>query len=134
MGARSCGGTYIGDAMTNREVTATFGKNQASVGLAWETDCAAWLRETHSTEALTEMFARLRESESPLDIALRRALLRAICRHAGSDIQIGPGVVLKHPETMEFGDTVFIGALTMIQGRFDGTCRIGNHVWIGPQA
>ena len=22
----------------------------------------------------------------------------------------------------------------MIQGRFDGTCRIGNHVWIGPQA
>jgi acetyltransferase-like isoleucine patch superfamily enzyme len=22
----------------------------------------------------------------------------------------------------------------MIQGRYDGTCRIGNHVWIGPQA
>ena len=35
---------------------------------------------------------------------------------------------------MEFGDTVFIGAQAMIQGRFDGTCRIGNHVWIGPQA
>jgi acetyltransferase-like isoleucine patch superfamily enzyme len=35
---------------------------------------------------------------------------------------------------MEFGDSVFIGAQAMIQGRFDGTCRIGNHVWIGPQA
>jgi len=35
---------------------------------------------------------------------------------------------------MEFGDSVFIGAQTMIQGRFDGVCRIGNHVWIGPQA
>jgi acetyltransferase-like isoleucine patch superfamily enzyme len=35
---------------------------------------------------------------------------------------------------MEFGDCVFIGAQAMIQGRFDGTCRIGNHVWIGPQA
>ena len=22
----------------------------------------------------------------------------------------------------------------MIQGRFDGTCRIGNHVWIGPHS
>jgi acetyltransferase-like isoleucine patch superfamily enzyme len=22
----------------------------------------------------------------------------------------------------------------MIQGRFDGTCKIGNHVWIGPQS
>jgi acetyltransferase-like isoleucine patch superfamily enzyme len=35
---------------------------------------------------------------------------------------------------MEFGDCVFIGSQVMIQGRFDGTCRIGNHVWIGPQA
>jgi acetyltransferase-like isoleucine patch superfamily enzyme len=120
--------------MTTREIFAVFGRKQAPVGLAWETDCAAWLRETHSKEILTEMFADLREGESPLDHALRRALLRAVCKHAGSDIQIGPGVVLKHPETMEFGDCVFIGAQAMIQGRFDGTCRIGNHVWIGPQA
>jgi acetyltransferase-like isoleucine patch superfamily enzyme len=35
---------------------------------------------------------------------------------------------------MEFGNYIFIGAQAMIQGRFDGTCRIGNHVWIGPQA
>ncbi len=120
--------------MKTREIVVTFGLKQASVGLAWETDCAAWLRDTHSTEALTQMFADLREGESPLDLALRRAVLRAVCRHVGSDIQIGPGVVLKHPEMMEFGDTVFIGAQAMIQGRFDGTCRIGNHVWIGPQA
>ena len=120
--------------MKTREIVATFGLKQPSVGLAWEKDCAAWLRDTHSTEALTQMFADLREGESPLDLALRRAVLRAVCRHVGNDIQIGPGVVLKHPETMEFGDTVFIGAQAMIQGRFDGNCRIGNHVWIGPQA
>jgi acetyltransferase-like isoleucine patch superfamily enzyme len=47
---------------------------------------------------------------------------------------VGPNVVLVHPETMEFGDCVFIGAQAMIQGRFDGTCKIGSHVWIGPQA
>jgi acetyltransferase-like isoleucine patch superfamily enzyme len=35
---------------------------------------------------------------------------------------------------MEFGDSVFVGAQTMIQGRFDGTCRIGSHVWIGPHS
>jgi acetyltransferase-like isoleucine patch superfamily enzyme len=29
---------------------------------------------------------------------------------------------------------VFIGSQAMIQGRFDGLCKIGNHVWIGPQA
>jgi acetyltransferase-like isoleucine patch superfamily enzyme len=120
--------------MTTREIAATFGRKQASTEPAWEAECAAWLQEQHSTEALVEMFSHLREGEGPLDVSLRRALLRALCRHVGNDIQIGPGVVLKHPETMEFGDCVFIGAQAMIQGRFDGTCRIGNHVWIGPQA
>ena len=120
--------------MTTREIVATFGRKQASVGLAWEADCAAWLRETHSTEALMEMFGRWRDGEGPLDLSLRRAVFGALCRRVGSEIQIGPGVVLKHPETMDFGDCVFIGAQVMIQGRFDGTCRIGNHVWIGPQA
>src|SRR5581483_4996625 len=32
------------------------------------------------------------------------------------------------------GDGVFIGANAYIQGRFDGRCRIGSHVWIGPQS
>ena len=120
--------------MSVREVVATFGGKRAPVGQAWEADCATWLRESHSTDALAEMFARLREAEGPLEQSMRRAVLRALCRHAGNDIQIGPGVVLKHAETMEIGDSVFIGAQAMIQGRFDGKCKIGNHVWIGPQA
>jgi len=37
-------------------------------------------------------------------------------------------------ETFEIGDGVFIGAQAFIQGRFDGLTKIGNHVWIGPQA
>jgi acetyltransferase-like isoleucine patch superfamily enzyme len=65
---------------------------------------------------------------------MRRILMRAMCKGVGNDLQVGLNVVLKHPETMEFGDCVFIGAQVMIQGRFDGTCRIGSHVWIGPQA
>jgi acetyltransferase-like isoleucine patch superfamily enzyme len=120
--------------LTTREVSASFGCKQASADPAWETECAAWLREKHSTGALAEMFARFREGESSLDVSFRRVILRALCRRLGSAVQIGTGVVLMHPETMEIGDCVFIGAQTMIQGRFDGTCSIGNHVWIGPQA
>ena len=120
--------------MTTREVSASFGCKQASADPAWETECAAWMREKHSTGALAEMFARFREGESSLDVSFRRVILRALCRRLGSAIQIGTGVVLMHPETMEIGDCVFIGSQTMIQGRFDGNCRIGNHVWIGPQA
>lgn len=65
---------------------------------------------------------------------MRRVVMRALCKRAGNGLQVGPNVVLKHPETFELGDCVFIGAQAMIQGRFDGTCRIGSHVWIGPQA
>jgi len=57
-----------------------------------------------------------------------------MCRRAGHNLRIEPEIVVKHPETMEIGDAVFIGAHTMIQGRFDGTCRIGDHVWIGPHS
>ena len=42
--------------------------------------------------------------------------------------------MIKHAETVTLGDAVFLGSQTMIQGRYDGTCFIGNHVWIGPHA
>lgn len=117
-----------------REVAATFGRNEVRPDPAWEFEFAASLKEKNSREELLALFARFRAGEAPFDVLMRRALLRALCRRVGHDIQVGPEVVLKHPETLEFGDRVFIGAQAMIQGRFDGTCRIGNHVWIGPQA
>jgi acetyltransferase-like isoleucine patch superfamily enzyme len=117
-----------------REVTASFGLKQAPPDPAWELEYAAWLRSKYSPAGLADMFAHFREGEGELDLLMRRVLLRAVCRRTGNDLHVGPGVVLKHPETMEFGDCVFIGAQAMIQGRFDGMCRIGNHVWIGPQA
>jgi len=117
-----------------REVPATFGRKEVRPDPAWEWDFAASLREKHSLEELHALYARHREGEDAFSYLMRRVCLRAICRKAGHDLQVGPAVVFKHPETMEFGDSVFIGAQAMIQGRFDGTCKIGNHVWIGPQA
>jgi acetyltransferase-like isoleucine patch superfamily enzyme len=92
------------------------------------------LREKHAREELLDLFARFRSGESAFERLMRRVLVRALAKSVGNDLQVEPGVVLKHPETMEFGDKVFLGAQCMIQGRFDGTCKIGNNVWIGPQA
>src|SRR5215831_5007041 len=117
-----------------RQVPATFGKRDLRCDPNWERDFAAFLKETQSGEALLDLFARFRAGESDFDFRMRRVHLRAMCKCTGNDLQVNPGVILKHPETMEFGDSVFIGAQAMIQGRFDGTCKIGNHVWIGPQA
>jgi acetyltransferase-like isoleucine patch superfamily enzyme len=117
-----------------RQVTATFGLRDLRQDPAWERDFAAFLKESQPKEELLNLFGRFRAGESAFEALMRRVILRALCKSVGHDLQVSPNVVLKHPETMEFGDCVFIGAQSMIQGRFDGTCRIGNHVWIGPQA
>ena len=117
-----------------REVQATFGRREVKADPKWEHEFAAWLKETRGRQELLDLFAKFREGESAFESLMRRVVLRALCRSVGNDLQVGPGVVFKHPETMEFGDCVFVGAQAMIQGRFDGTCKIGSHVWIGPQA
>lgn len=117
-----------------RRVQATFGRIPVSDDPAWEQEFAVFLRDSQPREELRDLFFRFSDGESGLHMLMRRVVLRALCKSAGHGLQVGPNVVLKHPETIEFGDCVFIGAQTMLQGRFDGTCKIGSHVWIGPQA
>ncbi len=116
------------------QVAATFGRRELKHDPAWEVGFAEYLGSSNSRDDLLALFSRFRTGESAFDAMMRRVVMRAACKAVGNDLQVGPSVVLKHPETMEFGDCVFIGAQVMIQGRFEGKCRIGNHVWIGPQA
>lgn len=122
------------DAADNRQVAATFGLRETVHDPEWERGFVSWLKETRSHEQLLELFGQFRSGESQFDARMRRMLLTALCKSVGNDLQVGPGVVFKHPETMQLGSSVFIGAQAMIQGRFDGTCKIGDHVWIGPQS
>jgi acetyltransferase-like isoleucine patch superfamily enzyme len=117
-----------------QQVSATFGRREQRCDPDWEHGFAAFLKASHSKEELAGLYSRFRTAERPFDISMRRMLLRALCSRVGNDLQVEPDVVFKHPETMELGDCVFIGAQAMIQGRFNGSCKIGNHVWIGPQA
>jgi acetyltransferase-like isoleucine patch superfamily enzyme len=100
----------------------------------WQEDFSGYLAEIKSRAELLDLFAQFRSGEGAFDVMMRRVLMRAMCKRVGRGLQVGCNVVLKHPETMEFGESVFIGAQVMLQGRFDGTCKIGDHVWIGPQA
>ena len=121
-------------AALNRRVPAVFGSAKTVEDPPWEWEFAAQLKQTHSPQDLLSLYSKYRNDEGLFESQLRRIIFRAMCRIAGHALQAGPGIVLKHPETMEFGDGVFVGAQTMIQGRYDGTCRIGSHVWIGPHA
>lgn len=121
-------------SVSTRTVPAVFGKAEVHPDPVWEWEYSDHLKRTHSPAELLGLFSQYRHSEGVFESQLRRILFRAMCRRCGHGLQVSPGVVVKHPETMEFGDAVFIGAQTMIQGRFDGTCKIGSHVWIGPHA
>ena len=121
-------------SLGRRTVAAVFGTAEITDDPVWETKCAQHLKTTHSRGELLALFSRYRNDEGAFETQLRRVIFRAMCQEVGHGLQIGPGVVVKHPERMVLGDKVFIGAQAMIQGRFDGTCRIGSYVWIGPQA
>lgn len=120
--------------MDVRQVPATFGRLEVRDDSSWERSFGQYLRDSQSPSELMALFARFRSGEGPVDLMMRRVIMRAVCKRVGNGLHVGSDVVLKHPETMEFGDCVFIGAQAMIQGRFDGVCQIGSHVWIGPQS
>ena len=126
--------TVTKDESNSVQLPARFARRELSLDAEWEREFAAYLHSSHSSDALAELFAQFRTGESIFSATMRRVLIRAMCKSVGHALQVGADVVLKHPETMEFGDCVFIGSQAMIQGRFEAKCRIGNHVWIGPQA
>lgn len=101
---------------------------------SFEADLSRHLRDHYAPTALLEHYARFAHGDGELDGLMRRAIWRAAARKFGHGVRIGSGVGFKHLETFEIGDAVFFGAQAYVQGRFDGVTKIGNHVWIGPQA
>jgi acetyltransferase-like isoleucine patch superfamily enzyme len=117
-----------------RAVPAVHGRREILPDSEWEVGLAAHLRSQYGREALMELYGRFIHGEGDFDHAMRRVIWRALVRQCGHGLRVGAGAMFRHPETFAIGDGVFIGSQAHIQGRFDGRCIIGNHVWIGPQA
>jgi len=123
--------------VTNRSTTsvpAVHGTREIQPDAAFERGLAEHLRTRHDASGLMGLYGRFVHGESDFDAMMRRVVLRALVRSMGDGVTVGRGVVFRHPETFEIGSGVFLGEQTMIQGRVNGTCRIGDRVWIGPQA
>jgi acetyltransferase-like isoleucine patch superfamily enzyme len=122
------------EAGPTRVVPAVHGKREVSPDPQFEVDLAEHLRRTTSREGLLDLAARYGTGDTDLDALMRRAVWRALARGFGHGVRVGRGAMVKHPETLIIGNGVFIGEQAYIQGRFDGTCVIGDHTWIGPQS
>jgi acetyltransferase-like isoleucine patch superfamily enzyme len=117
-----------------RVVPAVHAARQVAPDDEAELQLARELRARHSREELLELASRHALGDSAGDARMRRATWRALARRFGNGVVIGRGALAAHPETFEIGDGVFIGEQAFIQGRFDGTCIIEDHAWIGPQS
>src|SRR3954469_23940561 len=117
-----------------RIVQAVHGRREVVADPAYESTFAAGLRERYSREALIELYGRFAQGEGDFDALMRRAIWRATARSVGDALRVGRGVATTHLETFAIGSGVFVGDHVVIQGRFDGTCTIGDRVWIGPQS
>ncbi len=115
-----------------RIVPSVFANRKVKKDPAIELKFAKHLKKTHSFEDLLSLYEKFKSGETKTDVMLRRILLKSLFKSFGDDVTVEPDFSFAHPETIEIGSGVFIGRHTFIQGRFDGTCRIGNKVWIGP--
>ena len=118
----------------SRIVPAVHGKRRIEPDPAFEVDLSTHLSGSYSPSALLDQYSRFANGDGELDGLMRRAIWRAVAQKFGNGVRISGAVNFRHLETFEIGDGVFIGAQAFIQGRFDGVTKIGNHVWIGPQA
>lgn len=121
--------THIG-----RTVKSVHGRRAAQPDPDFEAGLSASLRRDYAPAGLVELYGRFAAGEGPVDTLMRRAIWRAAAKRCGPGLQVAGQVNFKHIETFEIGTGVFIGAGAYIQGRYDGTCIVGDHVWIGPQA
>ena len=117
-----------------RTVPAVHGTREIAPDPPHERSLAAGLRERYDPAALMELYGRFSHGEGDFDALMRRAIWRALATSFGDAVRVGRGVLCHHPETFSIGSGVFIGDQAILQGRFDGTCVIGDHVWIGPQS
>jgi acetyltransferase-like isoleucine patch superfamily enzyme len=117
-----------------RIVPAVHGLEAVQPDPPFETQLAQDLARRCAPAEIMALFRRFNHGEDYVDFLMRRTCVRALAKRCGDGLRIGPGVGLRHPETFEIGNGVVIGEQAVIHGRFDGTCVIGDKVWIGAQA
>jgi len=121
-------------AEATQVLPAVHGRREVTPDPRHEVELAASLRDTLGRDRLIDLYARFEAGAGSFDAMMRRVIWRALARQMGDALNVGVNVCFKHIETFEIGSGVFIGAQANLQGWWKGTCRIGNHVWIGPQA
>jgi acetyltransferase-like isoleucine patch superfamily enzyme len=115
-------------------VPAVHGRKEIVPDPDFEIGLADHMRTHFQPDALLDLYGRFYTGEGIFDQLMRRTIIRALCRRLGHGVRIDGGVRFRHLGTFDIGDGVHVGSQSVLQGRHDGRCVFGNHVWIGPHS
>ena len=118
----------------SRVVKAVHGLKKTPPDADFELGFAKFLSGDCDESEVLGLYTRFALNDDRVSMLMRRAIFRALARKCGDGLTVAGHVGFKHLNTFEFGNGVFIGTGAYLQGRFDGRCKIGNQVWIGPQS
>ena len=121
------------DTRAARIVAAVHGRQRPTSAACVE-PLVGWLRTELGYDGLNELYGRFAHGTDRVSALMREAIWRAAAHRAGEGLNIAPGAGFLHLNTFSFGCGVRVCSGAFLQGRFDGHCEIGDHVWIGPQA
>lgn len=113
---------------------AFHGRREVTPDPEAEVRLAGDLIKEHAPDDLLALYYKHSSGVTEKDVSMRRAALRALSKSFGNGVQIGPNVGIRHAETFEIGDGVYLGEQAVIYGRLNGRCAIGYGTWIGPHS
>lgn len=122
------------DREGSRIVAAVGGRRPVEQDPAFEHEFSNELRKRCTPDEIYALYARFSQGDGYVEMVMRRACVRALAARCGDDLRIGANVGFRHLETFEFGNGVVISENSVLHGRFDGRCVIGDKVWIGPHS
>jgi acetyltransferase-like isoleucine patch superfamily enzyme len=97
----------------------------------FENQLATYLRAQFSPEERLALYARYKRSVDQFEVAIRRAILKSLCKGMGDDVFISNDVEIRNPEVVEFGTHIHISPYVVLQAWWKGQVKIGDNVWIG---
>ncbi|MFH1958619.1 MAG: acyltransferase [bacterium] len=91
-----------------------------------------FIAKNFSKKEQIEIYGEFKLKDDRFSNIIRKVIFKALCRKVGRDLNLSRNVSVKHPETFEIGEHVFIGPDVFFQGWHKGKLKIGNGTWIGP--
>ncbi|MBH45146.1 MAG: N-acetyltransferase [Flavobacteriaceae bacterium] len=120
--------------LEKRIVAATHGTKKVILDSPSETAFANHLKSYLAPDEIKILYSRYASGFDKYDFMMRRVIWKALAKKVGNGLKIGIGVKFEHLETITFGDNVFVGDSSHIQGRYDGEAFFDSGCWIGPQS